>query len=101
MKISAEETHKLVAKFSKELPTTSSSLSTTVSSNTNPKKTPRFLDRISEETARALRFMSKLRYVTDQEPIDKSLRRHGTSRPRPLHRKACHQWCELELRRRT
>jgi hypothetical protein len=31
-----------------------------------------------------LRFMSKLRYVTDQELIDKSLRRHGTSRPRPL-----------------
>ncbi len=59
VKISAEETHKLVAKFSKELPTT-----TTSSSNTNPKKTPRFLDRISEETARALRFMSKLRYVT-------------------------------------
>jgi hypothetical protein len=35
-----------------------------------------------------LRFMSKLRYVTDQELIDKSLRRHGTSRPRPLRRKA-------------
>ncbi len=89
MKISAEETHKLVAKFSKELPTTTSS------SNTNPKKTLRFLDRIPEETARALRFMSKLRYVTDQELIDKSLRRHGTSMPRPLRRKA---WCESMVR---
>ena len=39
--------------------------------NTNPKKTPRLLNRIPEETARALGFMSKLKYVTDQEFIAK------------------------------
>ena len=59
-KISADEIRKLVAKFLKEL-----------ASNTNPKKAPRLLNKISEETVRALGFMSKLKYVTDQEFIDK------------------------------
>ena len=59
-KISGDETRKLVAKFLKEL-----------AGNTNPKKAPRLLNKISEETVRALGFMSKLKYVTDQEFIDK------------------------------
>ena len=59
-KSSEDEIRKLVAKFLKEL-----------ASNTNPKKAPRLLNKISEETARALGFMSKLKYVTDQEFIDK------------------------------
>ena len=58
--VSADEIRKLVAKFLKEL-----------SSNTNPKKAPRLLNKISEETIRALGFMSKLKYVTDQECIDR------------------------------
>ena len=57
MDISADEIRKLVAKFLKEL-----------ASNTNPKKAPRLLNRISaEEKIRALGFMSKLKFVTDQE----------------------------------
>ena len=60
MDISADEIRKLVAKFLKEL-----------ASNTNPKKAPRLLNRISEEKIRALGFMSKLKFVTDQELIDK------------------------------
>jgi hypothetical protein len=59
-KISGDEIRKLVAKFLKEL-----------ASNTNPKKAPRLLNKISEETVRALGFMSKLKYVTDQEFVDK------------------------------
>jgi hypothetical protein len=58
--ISADEIRKLVAKFLKEL-----------ASNTNPKKAPRLLNRISAETIRALGFMSKLKYVTDPELTDK------------------------------
>ena len=50
----------MVAKFLKEL-----------ASNTNPKKNPRLLNKISEETIRALGFMSKLKHVTDQELIDR------------------------------
>jgi hypothetical protein len=34
-------------------------------------KAPRLLNKISEEKTRALGFMSKLKYVTDQELIDK------------------------------
>jgi hypothetical protein len=60
-KISADEIRKVVNKFLKEL-----------STNTNPKKAPRLLNKISEETAvRALGFMSKLKYVTHQEFIEK------------------------------
>ncbi len=59
-KISAEEIRKLVARFLKEQAT-----------NTNPKKAPRLLHRLSEETVRALGFMSKLKYVTDPELIAK------------------------------
>jgi hypothetical protein len=61
MDVSADEIRKLVAKFLREL-----------ASNTNPnlKKAPRLLNRISEEKIRALGFMSKLKYVTDQELID-------------------------------
>ena len=58
--VSADEIRKLVAKFLKEL-----------SSNTNPKKAPRLLNKISEETIRALGFMSKLKYVTEPECIDR------------------------------
>ena len=58
--VSADEIRKMVAKFLKEL-----------ASNTNPKKAPRLLIRISEEKIRALGFMSKLKYVTDPELIDK------------------------------
>jgi hypothetical protein len=58
--VSAEEIRRMVAKFLKEL-----------ASNTNPKKAPRLLNRISEEKIRALGFMSKLKYVTDQELINK------------------------------
>lgn len=58
--VSADEIRKMVAKFLKEL-----------ASNTNPKKAPRLLNKISEETIRALGFMSKLKYVTDQELIDR------------------------------
>jgi hypothetical protein len=53
-KISPEEIRELVANFLKEL---------AAARNTNPKKTPRLLNRIPEETARALGFMSKLKYV--------------------------------------
>ena len=59
-KSSEDEIRKLVAKFLKEL-----------AGNTNPKKAPRLLNKISEETVRALGFMSKLKYVTDQEFVDK------------------------------
>ena len=52
--VSADEIRKLVAKFLKEL-----------SSNTNPKKAPRLLNKISEETVRALGFMSKRAQVRD------------------------------------
>jgi hypothetical protein len=58
--ISADEIRKLVAKFSKEL-----------SSNTNPKKAPRLLNRLSEDMIRALGFIGKLKHVADQEFIDK------------------------------
>jgi hypothetical protein len=58
--VSADEIRKLVAKFLKEL-----------AGNTNPRKAPRLLNRIPEEKIRALGFMSKLMYVTDQELIDK------------------------------
>jgi len=58
--VSADEIRKMVAKFLKEL-----------ASNTNPKKAPRLLNRISEEKIRALGFMSKLKHVTDPELIDK------------------------------
>ena len=60
MKISAEETRKVVVKFLKDL-----------SGNTNPKKVPRLLNRLSEETIRALSFMRTLKYVTDKELIAK------------------------------
>ena len=53
LKISADEIRKLVAKFLKEQ-----------ASNTNPRKALRLLNKISEETVRALGFMSKLKYVT-------------------------------------
>ena len=55
-KSSEDEIRKLVAKFLKEL-----------AGNTNPKKAPRLLNKISEETVRALGFMSKLKYVTVQQ----------------------------------
>ena len=58
--VSADEIRKMVAKFLKEL-----------ASNTNPKKAPRFLNKMSEETIRALGFMSQLKFVTDPELIDK------------------------------
>ncbi len=58
--VSADEIRKMVAKFLKEL-----------ASNTNPKKAPRLLNKISEEKIRALGFMCKLKYVTDPELIDK------------------------------
>jgi hypothetical protein len=58
--ISPDEIRKMVAKFLKEL-----------ASNTNPKKAPRLLNRISEEKIRALAFMSKLKFVTDPEFKDK------------------------------
>ncbi len=38
---------------------------------TNLKKAPRLLHRLSEDTIRALGFMSKLKYVTDAELIAK------------------------------
>jgi len=60
MDVSADEIRKMVAKLLKEL-----------ASNTNPKKNPRLLNKISEETIRALGFMSKLKHVTDQELIDR------------------------------
>ncbi len=44
-----------------------------LASNTNPKKAPRLLNRISEEKIRALAFMSKLKFVTDPEFKDKYL----------------------------
>ena len=58
--VSAEEIRRMVAKFLKEL-----------SGSTNPRKAPRLLIRISEEKIRALGFMSKLKYVTEPELIDK------------------------------
>ena len=58
--VSADEIRKMVAKFLKEL-----------ASNTNPKKAPRLLNKMSEETIRALGFMSQLKFVTDPELIDK------------------------------
>jgi hypothetical protein len=58
--VSAEEIRRMVAKFLKEL-----------SGSTNPRKAPRLLIRISEEKIRALGFMSKLKFVTDPELIDK------------------------------
>ncbi len=67
--VSADEIRKMVAKFLKEL-----------SSNTNPKKAPRLLNRISEEKIRALGLMSKLKYVTD--PIRVRSSSTNTSRPR-------------------
>ena len=57
--ISADEIRKLVAKFLKEL-----------SNNTNPKKAPRLLNRLSEDMIRALGFIGKLKHVADQEFID-------------------------------
>ena len=63
MDVSADEIRKMVAKFLKEL-----------ASNTNPKKAPRLLNKMSEEKIRALGFMSKLKFVTDPELIDKSSR---------------------------
>ena len=50
----------MVAKFLKDL-----------SGNTNPKKVPRLLNRLSEETTRAWSFMRTLKYVTDKELIAK------------------------------
>lgn len=58
--VSADEIRKMVAKFLKEL-----------ASNTNPKKAPRLLNRMSEEKIRALGFMSQLKFVTDPELIAK------------------------------
>jgi len=58
--VSADEIRKMVAKFLKEL-----------SSNTNPKKAPRLLNKMSEEKIRALSFMSQLKFVTDPELIGK------------------------------
>ena len=60
VKISAEEIRKIVGKFLRDL-----------SGNTNPKKVPRLLNRLSEETIRALSFMRTLKYVTDKELIAK------------------------------
>ena len=59
-----------MAKFSKEL-----------SSNTNPKKAPRLLNRLSEDMIRALGFIGKLKHVTDQEFIDRYIEAVGL-RPR-------------------
>jgi hypothetical protein len=42
-----------------------------LSSNTNPKRAPRLLHRLLEATIRALGLMGELKYVTDQELIDK------------------------------
>ena len=58
--VSADEIRKMVAKFLKEL-----------ASNTNPKKAPRLLNKMSEEKIRALGFMSQLKFVTDPELIGK------------------------------
>jgi hypothetical protein len=58
--VSADEIRRMVAKFLKEL-----------SGSTNPRKNPRLLNKISEEKIRALGFMSKLKFVTDQELINK------------------------------
>jgi hypothetical protein len=58
--VSADEIRKMVAKFLKEL-----------ASNTNPKKAPRLLNKMSEETIRALGFLSQLKFVTDPELIAK------------------------------
>ena len=58
--VSAEEIRKMVAKFLREL-----------SGSTNPRKAPRLLIKISEEKIRALKFMSKLKYVTEPELIDR------------------------------
>jgi hypothetical protein len=58
--VSADEIRRMVAKFLKEL-----------SGSTNPRKAPRLLNKISEEKIRALGFMSKLKYVTEPELIDK------------------------------
>jgi hypothetical protein len=58
--VSADEIRRMVAKFLKEL-----------SGSTNPRKAPRLLNKISEEKIRALGFMSKLKFVTDQELIDR------------------------------
>ena len=60
VKISAEEIRTMVGKFLRDL-----------SGNTNPKKVPRLLNRLSEETIRALSFMRTLKYVTDKELIAK------------------------------
>ena len=60
VKISAEEIRGMVGKFLRDL-----------SGNTNPKKVPRLLNRLSEETIRALSFMRTLKYVTDKELIAK------------------------------
>jgi len=60
MDVSADEIRKMVAKFLKEL-----------ASNTNPKKAPRLLNKMSEEMIRALGFMSQLKFVTDPELIGK------------------------------
>ena len=60
VKISAEEIRKAVGKFSRDL-----------SGNTNPKKVPRLLNRLSEETIRALSYMRTLKYVTDKELMAK------------------------------
>ena len=57
--VSADEIRKMVAKFLKEL-----------ASNTNPKKAPRLLNKMSEETTRAWMFMRELKYVTDPELIN-------------------------------
>ena len=58
--VSADEIRRMVAKFLKEL-----------SGSTNPRKAPRLLNKISEEKIRALGFMSKLKFVTDQELMNK------------------------------
>ena len=60
VKISAEEIRGMVGKFLRDL-----------SGNTNPKKVPRLLNRLSEETIRALSFMRTLKYVTDKDLIAK------------------------------
>ena len=62
VKISAEEIRTMVGKFLRDL-----------SGNTNPKKVPRLLNRLSEETIRALSFMRTLKYVSSSR---------NTSRPR-------------------
>ena len=60
--VSADEIRRMVAKFLKAL-----------SGSTNPRKAPRLLpvNKISEEKIRALGFMSKAKYVTEPELIDK------------------------------